>query len=117
MAMLKRLHDGDRLVIVSAEARGDVAALPSALRKRRAGGVLTAPEKVAIAALADAAGLSATSARFAELIAPFVPGADARGNRGAGAGGTYPAGPRLHTARQHQVPAIVEVDEHPSRHQ
>ena len=69
VAMLKRLRDGDRLVIVSAEARGDVAALPSALRQRRAGGVLTAPEKDAIAALADAAGLSATSARFDELCA------------------------------------------------
>ena len=69
MAMLKRLRDGDRLVIVSAEAKGGVAALPSALRKRRAGGVLTAPEKVAIAALAEAAGLSATSARFDELCA------------------------------------------------
>jgi len=68
-AMLERLHDGDRLVIVSAEAKGEVAALPSALRKRRAGGVLTAPEKDAIAALADAAGLSATSARFDELCA------------------------------------------------
>jgi hypothetical protein len=69
MAMLERLRDGDRLVIVCAEARGEVAALPSALRKRRAGGVLSAPEKDAIAALADAAGLSATSARFDELCA------------------------------------------------
>ena len=64
-----RLRDGDRLVIVSAEARGEVEALPSALRKRRAQGVLTAPEKHAIAALAQAAGLSATSARFDELCA------------------------------------------------
>jgi hypothetical protein len=69
MAMLERLRDGDRLVIVSAEAKGEVAALPSALRKRRAGGVLTAPEKDAVAALADAAGLSATSPRFDELCA------------------------------------------------
>jgi len=69
MAMLKGLRDGDRLVIVSAEARGDVAALPSALRKRRAGGALTAPENEAIAALADAAGLSSTSARLDELCA------------------------------------------------
>jgi len=69
MAMLERLRDGDRLVIVSAEAKGEVAALPSALRNRRAGGVLTAPEEDAIAALADAAGLSATSPRFDELCA------------------------------------------------
>ena len=69
MAMLKGLRDGDRPVIVSAEARGDVATLPSALRKRRAGGVLTAPENEAIAALADAAGLSSTSARLDELCA------------------------------------------------
>ena len=68
MAMLDQLGDGDRLVIVSAEARGDVAALPSALRKRRAQGVLTAPEQHAIAALADAAGLSATSARFGRAV-------------------------------------------------
>jgi NACHT domain len=69
MAMLERLRDGDRLVIVSADAKGEVAALPSALWKRRAGGVLTAPEKDAISALADAAGLSATSSRFDELCA------------------------------------------------
>jgi hypothetical protein len=69
VAMLERLRDGDRLVIVSTDARGDVAALPSALRKRRNRGVLTAPEKDAIAALADAAGLSATSMRFDELCA------------------------------------------------
>lgn len=67
MGMLDQLGDADRLVIVSAEVRGDVAALPSALRKRRAKGVLTAPEKKAIAALAAAAGLSATSARFDKL--------------------------------------------------
>jgi hypothetical protein len=69
LAMLDRLGDGDRLVIVSADARGDVAALPSALRKRRAKGVLTRPEMKAIAALAQAAGLSTTSTRFDELCA------------------------------------------------
>jgi hypothetical protein len=69
IAMLKRLRDGDRLVIVSAEAKGEVAALPSALRKRRAEGVLTAPESDAIAALAAAAGLRATSAQFDEMCA------------------------------------------------
>jgi hypothetical protein len=69
IAMLERLRDGDRLVIVSADARGDVAALPSALRKRRAQGVLTASESDAIAALAEAAGLSTTSAQFDEMCA------------------------------------------------
>jgi hypothetical protein len=69
LAMLERLSDGDQLVIVSAEATGRVSALPSALRKRRAGGVLTAPEKDAIAALAEAAGLSPTSRGFDELCA------------------------------------------------
>lgn len=68
-AMLKELRDGDRLVIVCAEARGEVKALPSALRKRRAEGVLTAPEEIAIAALAQAAGLGPTSSLFAELCA------------------------------------------------
>lgn len=68
-AMLDTLRDGDRLVIASAAARGEVKALPSALRKRRAGGVLTADEKCAIAALAQAAGLSATSSRFGKLCA------------------------------------------------
>jgi hypothetical protein len=69
MTMLDNLRDGDRLVIVSAEAKGAVEALPSALRKRRAGGVLTAPEETAIAALADVAGLDAKSARFDRLCA------------------------------------------------
>ncbi|MCE5292390.1 MAG: NACHT domain-containing protein [Nocardiaceae bacterium] len=69
MTMLDNLRDGDRLVIVSAEAKGAVEALPSALRKRRAGGVLTAPETTAITALAEVAGLDAGSARFDELCA------------------------------------------------
>lgn len=68
-AMLDMLRKGDRLVIASAAAQGEVKALPSALRKRRAGGVLTAEEKTAIAALAQAAGLDATSARFDKLCA------------------------------------------------
>lgn len=69
LEMLKKLGAGDRLVIVSAEAKGTVAKLPSALRKRRAGGVLTAPETAAIAALADAAGMSVTSEHFDQLCA------------------------------------------------
>jgi hypothetical protein len=69
MAMLDGLRDGDRLVIVSAEARGRVEALPAALHKRRAGGVLTAFEEKAITALAKAADLDTNSARFNELCA------------------------------------------------
>jgi hypothetical protein len=69
MAMLDGLRDCDRLVIVSAEAKGHVEALPAALHKRRAGGVLTSSEQNAITALAKAAGLDATSARFDELCA------------------------------------------------
>ena len=69
MTMLDNLRDGDRLVIVSAEAKGAVESLPSALRKRRAGGVLTAPEETAVAALSDAAGIDAKSARFDQLCA------------------------------------------------
>jgi hypothetical protein len=69
IGMLDELQDGDRLAIASAGARGDVKYLPGALRQRRTGGVLTAPQAKAMTALATASGFSQSSSRFDKLCA------------------------------------------------
>jgi NACHT domain len=64
VSMLDDLQDGDRLVVVSADARGNVKELPEALRVRRAEGVLKSTHQKALDALAKRVGLSRGSTRF-----------------------------------------------------
>jgi hypothetical protein len=64
VAMLDDLQEGDRLVVVSAYARGDVKELPEALRVRRAEGVLKSTHQKALDALAKRIGLPRGSTRF-----------------------------------------------------
>lgn len=68
-AMLDDLQEGDRLVVVSASAKGDVKELPEALRVQRADGVLKSTHQKALDALAKRAVLPRGSVRFERLCA------------------------------------------------